>query len=121
LVRQTYAHEALLDIGEGADSRAPGAAITLYLCGSWEHDGPCPLAPHHTNAKRDGAHLRIRVLFAVEPELEIIVRGRVEEALSAGHLNSPEGESTGWRLVHSGASRPTAGETERATRLASSP
>jgi hypothetical protein len=57
-------------ISEDADTAAPGAAITMFLCGSWEHDGPCPLAPHHTRATRDGSHLRIRVLFAVEPELE---------------------------------------------------
>ena len=33
---------------------APGGAITVALCGSWDHEPPCPLAPHHTRAHRSG-------------------------------------------------------------------
>ena len=28
-----------------ADVRAPGAAVTVVLCGHWDHEPPCPLAP----------------------------------------------------------------------------
>ena len=29
-----------------ADVQAPGAAVTVALCGHWEHEPPGPLAPH---------------------------------------------------------------------------
>lgn len=72
------------------DVGAPGAAITVAVCGDWEHEAPCPLAPHHSTVTRvaDGVH--VRVLFVVEPELEALVRGRIKAALSQGHLIGPE-------------------------------
>jgi len=106
---------------DDADTGAPGAAVTELLCGSWEHEGPCPLAPHHTQATRDAAQLRIRVLFAVEPQLETTVRDRIVEALSRGSLRRGPGDSTSWQLVHSSASEVTASEAEHASRLAQAP
>ncbi|MFF2029006.1 hypothetical protein [Arthrobacter sp. NPDC058192] len=62
-MRRTLAHTAVVALPSGGDQAAPGAAITLELCGSWDHEPPCPLAPHHTEARRTGAVLRLRVLF----------------------------------------------------------
>jgi len=120
-MRRSFAHEALLVTSDDADAGAPGAAVTKLLCGSWQHEGPCPLAPHHTQATRDAPHLRVRVLFAVEPELESTVRQRIVEALSGGSLSRGPGDSTGWKLVHSEASDVTASEAAHATRLAQAP
>jgi hypothetical protein len=53
--RQAFAHAAVVELI--GDDRAPGGAITVALCGSWSHDPPCPLAPHHTDALRDGGEL----------------------------------------------------------------
>jgi hypothetical protein len=116
-MREAYAVEAVLEMSPEADTRAPGAAITTSLCGSSEHEGPCRLAPHHTSATRDGSHVRVRVLFAVEPELEEHVRSRILAALSTGPLASAQGEATDWRLAHGEVSEVLAHEAAHAARL----
>jgi len=78
----------------GGDVRAPGGAITVALCGHWEHEPPCPLAPHSTGAQRSGDQVRLRVLFATEPSAEAEVRGRIEAALSQDGLAGPDGITT---------------------------
>jgi hypothetical protein len=104
-MRQAYAHGAVL---EGvADERAPGAAITVGLCGHWEHEPPCPLAPHHTGVTREGDTIRLRILFATEPDHVDEVRGRIDDALAAGD----------WRLIESGCARIDASERGHARRL----
>ena len=75
------------------DVRAPGAAITVALCGHWEHEPPCPLAPHHTDVRRAGDQIRLRVLFATEPATEAEVRRRIEAALSQPSLTGPQAGS----------------------------
>lgn len=41
-----------LSMSPGADLAAPGAAVTVALCGHWKHEPPCPLAAHHTSTTR---------------------------------------------------------------------
>jgi len=67
-MRQVFAYDAVLMMGQDEDERAPGAGITEALCGSSQHEPPCPLAPHHTTAKRSGEQVHLRVLFAVDPD-----------------------------------------------------
>lgn len=38
-VRQAFAHDTALQLAPGGDDGAPGAAITVGLCGHWEHEG----------------------------------------------------------------------------------
>jgi hypothetical protein len=57
-MREVFAHEAVVAMGADEDVGAPGAAVTVALCGHWEHDPPCPLAAHHTAAERDGDVVR---------------------------------------------------------------
>jgi hypothetical protein len=106
-MRQAYAHEVILIVPPGSDDRAPGGAITTALCGHWEHEPPCPLAPHHTAADRDGDRLRLRVLFATEPHRVDEVRGRIDAALAAGD----------WQLVSSGCAWIVPEERDHARRL----
>ncbi|MFD0857251.1 hypothetical protein ACFQ07_33920 [Actinomadura adrarensis] len=80
------------------DLRAPGAAVTVALCGHWEHESPCPLAAHHTAAERSGDEVRLRILFAAEPADEAEVRNRIEAALSQGYLDGPDGVTTRWQF-----------------------
>lgn len=103
---------------ESGDVQAPGGAITLELCGSWEHEGPCPVAPHHTGATRAGDEVRLRILFAAEPASEGDIRRRIARALAQGGLRGPGGETTHWRLVSSTASAVLPEETPHARRLA---
>jgi len=58
-MRQAFAHEAILVVQPQADLRAPGAAITVALCGHWEHQPPCPLAaPPASGTMRSAWHAR---------------------------------------------------------------
>ena len=107
-MRQAYAHHAVI-ITTG-DEREPGAAITVALCGHWEHEPPCPLAPHHTAVTREGDTLRLRILFATEPDRVDEVRERIDDALSAGD----------WRLIESGRARIDDSERDHARRLVKS-
>ena len=102
-MRQAFAHEATVVTAPNGDDCAPGAAITVALCGHWEHEPPCPLAPHHTRAERAGEELRLRTLFVVERELEDEVRRRIEAALAEGRLVGPGDAVTTWRLLTSKA------------------
>jgi hypothetical protein len=119
-VRQAFAHEALLSMPPGADVAAAGAAVTVALCGHWEHQPPCPLAPHHTVAEWVGDEVRVRTLFAVEPELESDVRARIDGALAGGRLVGPDGAVTTWRLERSGGADLVPAESSHAERLRSS-
>jgi hypothetical protein len=106
--RQPFAHDAVLEMDAGADDRAPGGAITVALCGSWEHRPPCPLAPHHTAAERAGKQLRLRVLFAAEPDDEPRVRALIDGTLADG---------SGWRLASTAPSEVRPVERAHAERL----
>jgi hypothetical protein len=119
-VRQAFAHDAVLLLEEGGDERAPGGAITVALCGSVSHEPPCPLAPHHTRVHRTEDGLALRLLFAAEPADEPRVRALVEEALSRGWGDSPDGRTT-WDLVESGPSAVEDAEEAHAQRLIRSP
>jgi hypothetical protein len=109
-MRELYVHEAVLAVAPGTELRAPGGAVTLALCGSWDHEPPCPLAAHHCSTRRRGAEARTRVLFAAEPERELQVRRLVDEALAAGMLTDPDGMTSTWRLLGSRTAMPTARE-----------
>jgi len=39
--------DAVLELAAETDPRAPGGAVTVALCGSWEHDGACRW-PHNS-------------------------------------------------------------------------
>ncbi|WP_232291948.1 hypothetical protein [Frankia sp. QA3] len=133
-MRRPFAHEFVLVLAPGGDERAPGAAITAALCGHWEHPPPCPLAAHHTATARERGMLRLRTLFATEPDRAGEVRARMAVALTAGHLPgeppapapltpdlaapAPPAPGTRWRLVSSRPDEVRPDEAEHARRLA---
>jgi hypothetical protein len=116
--RGTFAHEALIELAAGGDQRAPGGAITVALCGTWEHPPPCPVAPHATTAEREGHNVRLRVIFAAEPGDERWVRRVIDDVLEGGWGLDPEGARTTWRLVSGGPAELRDDERERAERIA---
>jgi len=116
-MRQAFAHEAVLIMPATADTAAPGMAITTALCGHWQHEPPCPLAPHHTRAVRIDGEVRLRTLFATEPHLEDIVRHRIEDALSLVESTGPDGKITRWQLIMNRSSDVLPEETAHAERL----
>jgi hypothetical protein len=116
-MRRAFAHEAVLVMASDADICAPGAAITVALCGHWEHEPPCPLAPHHCQATRVDGDVLLRILFAAVPDTEGTVRRRIDEALAAGRLDDPSGAGTRWQLRASRRSDVSAQEFDHAERL----
>ncbi len=116
--RHAYVHEASVVLAPDGDVRAPGGAVTLVLCGSWSHEPPCPLAPHHTAAERAGSEVALRVLFAADPSDEARVRRLVDEALAAGSAADPDGARTSWQLLASGPGDVRPEEHEHGRRLA---
>jgi hypothetical protein len=116
-VREAFAHDAVVIMESDGDVCAPGGAITVALCGHWEHQPPCPLAPHHTDVQRHGEVVRLRVLFATEPATEAEVRTRIEAALSQARLDGPDGTTTHWQLRGAWPSTVRTDEAEHAARL----
>ena len=105
--RRAFAHDAVVAMNADADPAAPGGAITTALCGHWEHEPPCPLAPHHTAARRDGRNdVVLRILFATEPDREREVRMLINQALGAQ-----------WEVRRSGAGVVQPAERAHADRL----
>jgi hypothetical protein len=119
-MRQVYAHDALVRMrsAEGAD--AVGAAITVALCGDWQHEPPCPLAPHHTQTERTADEAQVRTIFATQPSLESEVRQRIDQALAQGTQVMPTGEIASWQLLSSEAGVVQEGERDHGDRLISS-
>lgn len=115
-MREAYAQDAVLLMDADADVRAPGAAITVALCGHWDHEPPCPLSPHQVNVDRVGVEVRLRVVFVVEPDLETTVRGRIADALEQGRLDV-DGTITRWQLRESRPGEVEDEERELASRL----
>jgi len=120
-MRSPFAHQAEVDLAPGGDPAALGGAISVEVCGSWDHPGPCPLAPHHTELETEGDRVRIRVLFATEPDHEAEVRRRIAAALATGTQTGPDGHTTTWQLVSEQASEIHTNEVMQAFRLTTSP
>jgi hypothetical protein len=110
IMREAFAHDAVLELTEGADERAPGGAVTMALCGALDHEPPCPVAPHHTSLSGRGLKRRVRVLFATDDEP--VVRRTIHAALGTGEFVGPDGVVHRW-VLHS--SKPgTVSDDERA-------
>ena len=110
---EAFAHSALLVV-EG-DAAGPGAAVTVALCGHWEHEPPCRW-PHHTAVRVEPAGLRVRTVFACAPADEPAVRARIEGALTDGSLDGPSGPVR-WRTLSQGPTGLQPTEAALATRL----
>lgn len=110
-------HEATVLLDAGADQRAPGAAVTVRLCGHWEHDGACRW-PHHTAIDlHDGDQVTVRTVFVSKPEDADFVRDEIRTALRSGTLDGPDGVSS-WSLVADAAAQLRPDEAALAQRLA---
>jgi len=114
-MREAFAHDAVLEMSEGADERAPGGAVTVALCGALDHEPPCPVAPHHTSVTGRGKRRRVRVLFATDDEP--VVRRTIDAALGYGEFVGPDGATNRWVLRSSTPGIVTDAERGHAARL----
>ena len=103
--------EAELVLRDGIDPAAVGAAVTVELCGHWQHAGSCRW-PHNSAIETQRDRARFRTLFVADEPEAALVRERIETALRGG---------LGWRVLLV-QSRPVA-EAERvlAERLLAEP
>jgi hypothetical protein len=98
MARKAFAHDAVVAMSHGDSPNALGGAITKALCGGWDHQPPCPLAPHYVGNIADGETVAVRVVFATEPADEQRVRALIAEALASGQLTVPDGGVAQWEL-----------------------
>jgi hypothetical protein len=111
LRRSPYVVEAVLRLDDGTDPGAPGAAVTVELCGSVEHNGGCRW-PHNSELRRHVDGRTFRTIFVAPPAEELEVRARVESALRAGR---------DWSVVRCGSRALSLDEERLAKRLANTP
>jgi hypothetical protein len=93
-MREPFVHEARLAMAADADEGAPGAAVTVALCGHWEHQGPCRW-PHLTMVTElAGSTMTVRTVFASDPAERGHVRDQIVRALHTGRLGTPHASAT---------------------------
>lgn len=111
-----FAIDATVELEEGADPAAIGAAITVELCGHWEHVGSCRW-PHHTAVVEvDRPTARVRVVASPGSERRA-VEERILRALATGQA---PGGGAGWSLRSAEPVEIRPDEVPLATRLAGS-
>jgi len=101
-----FAHEQVRRVTwlEG-DPAAVGGAVTVALCGHWEHDGPCRW-PHHTDTVAEGDEWLATVRFdAPDDELDS-VRSTITRVLASGSVVGPDGRRTTWGGERAGGAPP---------------
>jgi hypothetical protein len=69
-----------LHLEPDADPCAPGAIVTVALCGHWEHEGACRW-PHNSRIDDSGEPARLRTVAIVDDESRADVLHRIEDAL----------------------------------------
>jgi len=109
--RCAFAHEAELLLDSDTDSRAPGGAVTVALCGSWDHAGPCRW-PHSNAIDTSGTPAVFRTVFVCSEDEAVAVRGAIDDALR--HADR-------WTVVSSAPRSLTSSERALASRLGASP
>ncbi len=115
---QPFVHQATLSLKSGADRAAPGGAVTLALCGVWDHDGRCRW-PHHSGLHLVRATAVLRTVFVSVPVEEQLVRARIDAQLGIGTLTGPDGRTSSWRLRDTRAADPDPDEAALGVRLVS--
>jgi hypothetical protein len=105
--RRTIGVDVDLELHSGTDPRAPGAAVTVALCGHWEHEGACRW-PHNNRIDDSRVPARLRTVAIVdEPSVAEVLR-RMEDGLRA----APD-----WTVLSFQAGDITDGELPLAERL----
>jgi hypothetical protein len=86
---RAFVLEAEIGLDEGCDPAAVGAAVTVELCGHWDHDGPCRW-PHNNEIDAAPDPARFRTVYVADESEEPGVRERIEAGLRRGE---------GWRVL----------------------
>jgi hypothetical protein len=79
-MRSAYVHTATLQLGAGTDPAAVGAAVTVELCGHWDHEGDCRW-PHNNEISVVGTDALFRTVFVAPSSEASEVHERIDNAL----------------------------------------
>jgi hypothetical protein len=88
---RAYVIQAELLLGDGLDPAAVGAAVTVELCGHWEHEGACRW-PHNSEIEARHDPARFRTLFVADEAESALVGNRIETTLRGAH-------AAAWRVL----------------------
>jgi hypothetical protein len=77
---RAFVLQADLALEQGRDPASVGAAVTVELCGGWEHDGSCRW-PHSSAIDADSSPARFRRLFVADDGEAEGIHRRIEMAL----------------------------------------
>jgi hypothetical protein len=77
-----FAVDVDLRLASETDPRAPGGAVTVALCGHWDHEGSCRW-PHHSRLDTDTANdvARLSTVGAAPEDEQAEVLARIEAEL----------------------------------------
>ena len=78
-----YVLEAELELDAGCDPRAVGAAVTVELCGHWEHEGPCAW-PHNSDIDVEREPALFRTIYVADNDEEPEIHDRIVKSLRSG-------------------------------------
>lgn len=115
-MKRTFVHCADVSLEDGADPAAPGGAITLELCGSWDHPGPCRW-PHETSGVWDERRGKIRVVFLACEEEENYVRQLISKAIAKGLCVGPDRKTNRWTTTNQHSDAPSEADDAWAAKL----
>ena len=90
-----FVQEATVDLADGADPRAVGGAITVALCGHWDHEPPCHW-PHHTDIAVPAKTTWCGRFPWIWPRAR--GRGKIVAALKSGEQAGPDGRVSRWTV-----------------------
>ena len=110
-VRTSYVHAARIQLNEAVDPASVGAAVTVELCGHWEHEGPCRW-PHNSAIDAEASPARFRTVAVAEDGETEAIASRIRRVLTDGE---------DWRVVALGVRDVAAAEERLATNLLSTP
>ena len=102
-------YEAELELAPGSDPRAPGGAVTVALCGHWDHEEPCRW-PHYSELDPDAAPARLCTVFACGDDEVDAVHAAIDNAVRS---------ADDWSVVSSMRRDPTGDEVDLGERLVS--
>jgi hypothetical protein len=108
---EVFVQQVELVLDYGVDPAAPGAAVTVALCGHWDHEGACRW-PHNNAIDTAAVPASLRVVFVADAGDAEEIRASIERALRA---------AAGWVVVASEAGAVNDDEAAVGERLLAAP